>query len=76
MPVNDPSGEMYPWAYTWNPVGGSCPHQCSYCYVPDIKTSFKAIDEKYTGKLRLMGREFKPLKQLPEGYVLFVCNMI
>lgn len=25
---------MYDWITgTWDPIGGECPHKCSYCYV-------------------------------------------
>ncbi len=34
MSLNKQKGNMYPWiTHTWNPIGGKCPHQCSYCYM-------------------------------------------
>lgn len=34
MPLNKVKGNMYDWCdYTWNPIRGRCPHQCSYCYM-------------------------------------------
>jgi len=34
MSLNKSKGSMYPWvSHTWNPIGGRCPHKCSYCYM-------------------------------------------
>lgn len=34
MALNKQKGNMYDWiTHTWNPIGGECPHQCSYCYM-------------------------------------------
>jgi DNA repair photolyase len=34
MGLNKSKGNMYPWiTHTWNPLGGKCPHGCTYCYM-------------------------------------------
>lgn len=74
--LNKPSGNMYPWAWTWNPLGGSCPHQCSYCSTNSLKKTYKILDKKYTGDVFLVEKELKtPLKKPDDGKVIFVCNM-
>ena len=75
MPLNEPSGNMYPWAHTWNPIGGECPHRCSYCYVPsDIAPRLKRFgNKKYYGKPRLVESELQcSLKKPNDGKVIFV----
>jgi len=69
--MNKSAGNMYPWVdFTWNPVGGSCPHNCIYCY---IKSSFFKNLGKYQGRVRLCSDEFKPLGK---GRTIFVCSAI
>lgn len=65
---------MYPWAYTWNPLGGKCPHACGYCYVENkINPMMKrGGNDKYEGELRLMEKEMQTSLIIPEGYVIFV----
>lgn len=76
MALNKPNGNMYPWAWTWNPLGGSCPHRCSYCSTNSLKKAYKVLDKKYTGDVFLVEKELKnPLKKLDDGKVIFVCNM-
>jgi DNA repair photolyase len=74
MPLNKPSGNMYPWAYTWNPLGGKCPHECGYCYVENkINPMMKRSgNDKYEGPLRLIEKELQTPLIIPEGYVIFV----
>lgn len=32
--MNISKGNMYPWiTHTWNTIKGTCPHDCSYCYM-------------------------------------------
>ena len=57
---------------TVNPLAGRCPHDCSYCYVKDLKKRFPAIREKYSGELRLCEKTMK--KNLGNGKTLFVCS--
>lgn len=74
---------MYPWAdYTWNPLAGRCPHDCSYCYMKLPPFS----DPKYRGPQRVWKNEMKvnlsnlrlhrrePLEFAGEHPVIFVCS--
>jgi len=72
MTLNKPSGNMYPWAYTWNPIGGRCPHECGYCYVGKFR---RMGLKKYEGELYLDEKAFKDNLTIPEGYVIFVQSM-
>jgi len=76
MKLNKPKGNMYPWAYTSNPLGGECPHKCSYCYSKPLRKPFKAVDKKYTGEPRLIESELKnKTKTIPKDKMVFVCSM-
>jgi len=76
MKLNEPKGNMYEWAFTCNPLGGECPHRCSYCYGESIKGIFKATKNKYSGKPKLMEDELKSsIKTIPDDKVVFVCSM-
>lgn len=55
-------GNMYPWAKPWNPLGGKCPHDCSYCSTNKLRR-YPVIAEKYSGKPRLYSDLFKLPKQ-------------
>lgn len=57
---------------TWNPLAGQCSHECSYCYVNNLKKRNKVINEKYSGELRLHTPAFKPLGKNKK---YFVCSM-
>jgi hypothetical protein len=73
--LNKPSGQMYKWAWTWSPLGGECPHHCSYCYVTsDIAPRLKNFgNDKYYGKPRLIESELHcSLKKPDDGKVIFV----
>ena len=74
MGLNKPSGNMYPWAYTWNPVGGRCPHECKGCYVGGKIAPWlqRMGNDKYVGEPRLIEEEFKTKLIVPDGYVVFV----
>jgi len=74
MSLNQPSGNMYIWAFTWNVLMGICPHVCSYCYVsksiaPMLK---KWGNEKYYGKLRLDEKALKDRLTIDNKFVVFV----
>ena len=51
---------MYQWAQPWNPLGGECPHKCSYCSTKTMMR-FPEVRYKYSGQLRL----FSDLYKLP-----------
>lgn len=74
MSLNKPSGQMYPWAYTWNPVAGECPHRCGYCYVSaKISPWLRRMgNDKYSGPPRLVETEFTFPLIVPKGYIVFV----
>lgn len=64
---------MYDWITdTWNPIGGECPHACSYCYVKS--NNRPAVKKKYTGEPYLVEHELK--KSLGKGKFIFVCSMM
>lgn len=42
--------------HTHTHLGGECPHRCSYCYVQAIAKRFG--NDRYTGELRLIEKEF------------------
>lgn len=60
---------MYPWVETWNPVGGKCPHRCSYCYRNDMMR-FPQNKRKYSGEPRFIDI---PIPKTDK--VIFVCSM-
>lgn len=61
-------GNMYEWAKPWNPLGGECPHKCSYCSTKTMMR-FPEVRYKYSGELRL----FSDLFKLPsKGKTIFV----
>lgn len=62
MPMNKQKGDMYPFVtHTWNPIRGTCPHNCSYCYMKGFGN---------LGPLRLEKKELKT--NLGEGNFIFV----
>ena len=64
---------MYSWvSHTWNPIRGSCPHECGYCYVEDQKRK-PVIRNKYTGPPLLAEGEMNT--NLGSGNSIFVSNM-
>ena len=60
---------MYPWAYTWNPIGGKCHHECSYCYVERLRQ--RGL-KKYFGEPFIDEKAFKDNLSLAKDYVVFV----
>ncbi len=59
--------------HTWNPLGGECEHKCSYCYVESMKERFSIIEDKYSGKPRVIEKELKT--NLGKGKFIFVCSL-
>ena len=75
MMLNKPSGNMYPWSWTWNPLGGVCLHGCRYCYVTHkiAPKLHKMGNDKYLSKPHLLEKELKTsLKKPDDGRVIFV----
>ncbi|MEM1589925.1 MAG: DUF5131 family protein, partial [Candidatus Bathyarchaeia archaeon] len=57
MPLTPSVGDMYNFVdYTWNPLGGKCPHQCTYCYTKKPPVCWS---KKYVGEQRLWEKELK-----------------
>ena len=47
MTLNKQKGNMYPFVtHTWNPIKGTCPHKCSYCYMKRFPQGELRLDEK------------------------------
>lgn len=66
--LRESKGQMYTWiSYTWNPIKGECPHNCSYCFM------------KRWGKQKPVHFDEKELKtDLGSGNFIFVgssCDM-
>ncbi len=62
---------MYDWIdNTRNFIGGECPHKCSYCYVKSMP--YKAVRERYSGKIRLFEDEFKKPLKSKSGKPIFI----
>ena len=64
MALNKQKGNMYPWiTHTWNPVRGTCEHDCSYCYMKrmpnlgDMRLDEKALGDQlgFDGKSIFVG---------------------
>lgn len=57
MSLTKSSGNMYKWVtHCHTPLGGECPHRCSYCSVDHIPFG---RPEKYQGPLRLIEEELE-----------------
>jgi len=69
----DEMSNMYKFTQTWNPLGGDCIHNCSYCYRNTWKKRFEYHRKKYSGKPRLDLKAMK--KNLGCGNFWFVCSM-
>ncbi|HEY0088889.1 MAG TPA: DUF5131 family protein [Candidatus Lokiarchaeia archaeon] len=70
MGLNKSKGQMYEWiTHTWNPLGGKCPHGCSYCSTN--KFYYPHLIKKYSGEVRLVESELKT--NLGTGNFIFVC---
>ena len=67
---------MYPEyeGKTWNPLGGECSHQCSYCYVNKLKQRMETHREKYSGKPRLWETELRGNPGTKKERDVFVCS--
>lgn len=69
MGLNKVKGNMYGFVdFTWNPIKGRCPHNCSYCY---MQPKWKYLEDTgHNTKLRLDEKELKT--NLGEGNFIFV----
>ncbi|MCJ7811720.1 DUF5131 family protein [bacterium] len=65
------SGNMYPWVgVTRNFIGGECPHECVYCYVPSLGRRFSHIKMRYSGEPFLIEKELS--RNEGSGKMVFV----
>jgi protein gp37 len=60
---------MYPGFKTWNPLGGKCSHDCSYCSTNSLRR-YPVIKEKYSGEVRLYSDLFKLPKKSKTIFVV------
>ncbi len=67
--LNKPSGNMYEWCYTWNPLRGRCHHDCSYCYVEKLRQ--RGL-KKFNGEPAFDENAFKDSLIVPQDKVVFV----
>lgn len=64
-------GNMYEFiTKTWNPLGGKCEFNCSYCSTNGFRTRFKIMREKYSGEPRIIESEMN--KKFSEKDAVFV----
>lgn len=77
MPLNKPSGHMYPDTYTWNPLGGACPHKCVYCYAHNkiYPWQRRLGNAKYVGNPHLIKSELETRLIVPEDYMIFIQSL-
>ena len=68
------NGKMFEFITgTENPLGGSCPYGCTYCWTQGIKTRFEACRKKYQGKPFIDEKVLK--KYHGSGEFIFVTDM-
>ena len=80
MTLNKQKGNMYSWCdYTWNPIKGKCPHDCSYCYmkrfpVGDLRLDKKCLnDDLGTGNTIFVGSSCDMFaKDIPDEWIKIV----
>jgi len=58
---------------TYNPLGGECPHDCTYCWVKILKRRYPNLQKKYSGPPRLIPKELK--RQFKPDEFVFVQDM-
>ena len=64
-------GNMYTWVkVTRHFIGGRCPHECVYCYVPSLGIRFAHLRKRYSGEPRLLREEL--VKSEDSGKLVFV----
>jgi protein gp37 len=63
---------MFPFiSVTWNPLGGECLHNCSYCWAKKLSNQYRM--EKYIGKSTLNTKELSRVFQHQD--FVFTCDM-
>ena len=61
---------------TINPLAGECKHKCEYCYLKQLKSRFNALNEKYSGDIRIDEIVLKTELKAGETYFVGSCNDI
>ena len=61
---------------TINPLAGECKHKCKYCYLKQLKSRFNALNEKYSGDVRIDEIVLKTSLNAGETYFVGSCNDI
>ncbi|MCD6484575.1 MAG: DUF5131 family protein [Candidatus Odinarchaeota archaeon] len=56
---------------TWNPIGGSCIYNCSYCWARKLASKYRI--QKYTGTPKLYPKELN--KKFVPGEFIFIGDM-
>ena len=75
MSMNKVSGNMYReilgqnLTHTWNPLGGKCPHECTYCSTQKLMR-YPVIKKKYSGPPKLCENTLQD--NLGSGNFIFV----
>lgn len=59
-------------SHKWNPLGGRCPHKCTYCSTDYFARRFDAPRKKYSGAIRLIESEMS--RNLGKGKTWFVAS--
>jgi protein gp37 len=62
-------------AYTWNPVKGKCPYECSYCYVQRICQRFRKIQKAPYFDSKDFSSGFNA-EMYDADKIIFVCSSI
>jgi len=72
MGLNKQKGNMYPWcSHTLTILNGACPHQCTYCYVSDLRR-YPTLAARYSGPPRLVESDLE--LNLGNSKTIFVCS--
>ena len=56
---------------TWNPLGGKCIHNCSYCSSNKLRKRYHVLNQKYSGPTRFFEKELTT--NLGKNNTIFVC---
>jgi protein gp37 len=65
---------MYDWVtHTHSALAGSCPHQCTYCYVTALGRRWEVVKNRHSGPIRLVEGEMET--RFGEGRTIFIEHM-
>lgn len=60
---------------TCNPLAGTCQHGCEYCWANNLKKIYPNLKEKYSGKCRIILKEFNLISKFTKKDFVFLCDM-